>query len=85
MEVVECTIEDARIAFALSFGSCSYDDPVNDLAALGLLCAVLVTAGPYWYLHGIGIDMTEVYAQQGGIDIGGVGMDPILRIGIFPD
>jgi hypothetical protein len=31
------TIEDARIAFALSFGSCSYDDPVNDLAALGLL------------------------------------------------
>ena len=30
-------IEDARIAFALSFGSCSYDDPVTDLAALGLL------------------------------------------------
>lgn len=30
-------IEDARIAFALSFGSCSFDDPFNDLAALGLL------------------------------------------------
>lgn len=55
------------------------------LAALGLFFAVLVTAGPYAYLHGTGIDMTEVYAQQGGIDIGGVGMDPVLRIGIFPE
>lgn len=55
------------------------------LAVLGLVAAVAVTAVPYWYLHGTGIDMTEVYAQQGGIDIGGVGMDPILRIGIFPE
>ena len=56
------------------------------LAALGLVAAILVTAGPYYYLHGTGIDMTEIYAQQGGsIDIGGVGMDPILRIGIFPE
>ena len=30
-------IEDVRIAFALSFGSCSFDDPVQDLVALGLL------------------------------------------------
>jgi ABC-type lipoprotein release transport system permease subunit len=37
-------------------------------------------------LHHTGIDMTEMYAQQGGaIDIGGVGMDPILRIGIYPE
>jgi ABC-type lipoprotein release transport system permease subunit len=55
------------------------------LAALGLVGAVLVTAVPYWYLHGTGIDMTEAYAQQGGVDIGGVGMDPILRIGIYPE
>ncbi len=56
------------------------------LAGMGLLSAVAVSAGPYWYLHGTGIDMTEVYAQQGGnIDIGGVGMDPILRIGLYPE
>ncbi|MDG1899565.1 MAG: hypothetical protein P8I74_06830, partial [Phycisphaerales bacterium] len=30
-------IEDARIAFSLSFGSCSYDDPWDDLKTLGLL------------------------------------------------
>ena len=30
-------IEDVRIAFALSFGSCSFDEPVEDLIALGLL------------------------------------------------
>lgn len=56
------------------------------LAVLGLLGAVVVTALPYWYLQGYGIDMTEVYAQQGtAIDIGGVGMDMVLRIGIFPE
>jgi ABC-type lipoprotein release transport system permease subunit len=55
------------------------------LAVLGLIGCALVSAGPYWYLESIGIDMTEVYAQQGGIDIGGVGLDPILRIGIFPE
>ncbi|MBX2803481.1 MAG: FtsX-like permease family protein [Myxococcales bacterium] len=56
------------------------------LAVLGLFSAVAVTALPYWYIHGTGIDMTEMYAQQGGnIDIGGVGMDPILRIGIYPE
>jgi len=32
-------IEDARISFSLSFGSCSFDDPWNDLEALGLLTA----------------------------------------------
>ena len=32
-------IEDARISFSLSFGSCSFDDPWNDLEALGLLNA----------------------------------------------
>ncbi len=56
------------------------------LALLGLVASLVVTAGPYYYLYTHGIDMTEVYAQQGGaLDIGGVGMDPILRIGIFPE
>ena len=30
-------IEDARIAFSLSFGSCSFDDPIKDLGVMGLL------------------------------------------------
>lgn len=56
------------------------------LALLGLAAAFLVTVGPYAKIHGTGIDMTEVYAQQGAsFDIGGVGMDPILHIGIFPE
>lgn len=57
------------------------------LAVLGLVLSIAFTALPYTYLHGTGIDMTEVYAQQpgGALDIGGVGMDPILRIGIFPE
>jgi ABC-type lipoprotein release transport system permease subunit len=54
------------------------------LSVLGLFSAVLVTALPYWYLQGYGLDLTAVYAQQGGA-IAGVGMDPILRIGIFPE
>lgn len=56
------------------------------LAGLGIVFAFAVTILPYLYLHGTGIDMTEVYAQQGSsMDIGGVGMDPILRIGIYPE
>ena len=56
------------------------------MALLGLLSATAFTAPIYWPIHGTGIDMTEVYAQQGGaMDIGGVGMDPILRIGIYPE
>jgi len=33
------SIEEARIAFALSFGSCSFQDPWDDLEQLGLLPA----------------------------------------------
>ncbi len=32
-------IEDARLGFAVSFGSCSFDEPREDLRALGLLPA----------------------------------------------
>jgi ABC-type lipoprotein release transport system permease subunit len=57
------------------------------LAAMGLVLAVLVTAGPYYYLYTTGIDMGEIMMEQGmeSFDIGGVGMDTVLRIGIFPE
>jgi ABC-type lipoprotein release transport system permease subunit len=56
------------------------------LAVMGLVGAFVVSIWPYTALHRTGIDMTAAYAQQGGaLDIGGVGMDPILRIGIYPE
>ena len=30
-------LDDARLAFAVSFGSCSFDEPVDGLKALGLI------------------------------------------------
>ncbi len=56
------------------------------LGVMGLAAAFLLSVGPYLYLSEVGIDLTAAMAQQGGaIDIGGVMMDPILRIGIFPE
>ncbi len=57
------------------------------LAGLGLVAAVAVSAGPYAYLSRHGIDLTEAYTAQGmdSFEVGGVGMSPILRIGIFPE
>jgi ABC-type lipoprotein release transport system permease subunit len=55
------------------------------LAVMGLFAAVAVTAGPYYLMSTQGIDMSEVYAQSGAVEIGGVGFDTTLRIGIFPE
>lgn len=57
------------------------------LAGLGLLLALALTAWPYHYLVAHGIDMSKAYAEQGldSLEISGVGMSPILRIGIYPE
>ena len=55
------------------------------LAALGLVLAALVTAAPYWYLYEHGIDMSQVYADSGALEIEGVAFDTTLQIGIFPE
>ena len=57
------------------------------LATLGLLSAALITAWPYQYLAEHGVDLTEAYARQGlnSYEIGGVGLDPVMRIGIYPE
>ena len=52
------------------------------LAVLGLVGAFLVTAGPYLYLSSTGLDLTAVYG--GTVEVAGVGLDPVLKIGIFP-
>lgn len=57
------------------------------LAVVGLAVGGLVTAWPYYTLSKNGIDMSGVYTSQPGaqVDIGGVGFDPILKFGIFPE
>ena len=55
------------------------------LAVMGLLAGIAVTAWPYWYLSTNGIDMSQVYAETGAVEIGGVGFDTTLNIGIFPE
>ena len=57
------------------------------LANLGLGLCVAMTSPLYWYLSKNGLDLTEAYAEQGmdTMDIGGVGFDPILPFGIFPE
>lgn len=52
------------------------------LAALGLIGAFLITIGPYLYLSSTGLDLTALYG--GTVEVAGVGLDPVLKIGIFP-
>ncbi len=52
------------------------------LAALGLVGAFLITLGPYLYLSSTGLDLTAVYG--GTVEVAGVGLDPVLKVGIFP-
>jgi ABC-type lipoprotein release transport system permease subunit len=53
------------------------------LGAAGLVAAFLVSVGPYLYLSETGIDMSAQYGEE-ALEIAGVGMSPILRVGIFP-
>ena len=55
------------------------------LALVGLVGAAVVTWGPYSYLAKNGIDISAQLTQGGQIDIAGVGMSPILNVGIFPE
>jgi ABC-type lipoprotein release transport system permease subunit len=55
------------------------------LALVGLVLTGLITIGPYKNLSTNGIDMTAVYADQGTVEISGVGFDMILRVGIYPE
>lgn len=57
------------------------------LAALGLTAAAIVTWPVYAHLSQTGIDMSKAYAEQGldSFELSGVGMDPVLKVGIFPE
>ncbi|MEM7020093.1 MAG: FtsX-like permease family protein, partial [Pseudomonadota bacterium] len=57
------------------------------LALLGLIGAAIVTIGPYLYLESTGIDMSSMVDTGGaeGIDVAGIAMPTVLKVGIFPE
>jgi len=54
------------------------------LGAVGVVAGAVVTIGPYLYLVHTGIDVS---AMTGGAttEVAGIGFDPTLRVGIFPE
>lgn len=62
------------------FGLVMYESLWLSLVGLGF--AVLVTAGPYYYMNTIGVDLTVMMGGKGS-EIAGVVMDPILYVDIF--
>jgi ABC-type lipoprotein release transport system permease subunit len=61
------------------------------LAILGLVACAIPTLPIYKKLSETGLDMTATYADlgvldaHGSMDVSGVGMDPILSFGLFPE
>ena len=55
------------------------------LALIGLAGAAALTIAPYRYLAAAGIDVSQVLAEQGTVDIAGVAMSTVLKVGIFPE
>ncbi|HIE88736.1 MAG: FtsX-like permease family protein [Pseudomonadota bacterium] len=55
------------------------------LALVGLAGAAALTIAPYRYLAAAGIDVSQVLAEQGTIDVAGVAMSTVLKVGIFPE
>jgi ABC-type lipoprotein release transport system permease subunit len=54
------------------------------LGLVGLAVAALVTLGPYLHLSATGIDLTGSFGE-GEMEIAGVAMPMVLRVGIFPE
>jgi len=54
------------------------------LGVVGIVACAIVTIGPYLYLVHTGVDVS---AMTGGAatEVAGVGFDPTLRVGIFPE
>jgi len=53
------------------------------LGLMGLVSAVLLTAWPYYYMNQKGVDFSAMIGE-GGAEVAGVGMDPILYVAIYP-
>ncbi|MEM6931208.1 MAG: FtsX-like permease family protein, partial [Myxococcota bacterium] len=61
------------------------------LAGLGLVFCAIPTVPLYLWLSSTGLDLTATYTslgvldEHGSMDLGGVGMDPVLPFGVFPE
>ncbi|MHC5025015.1 MAG: ABC transporter permease, partial [Planctomycetota bacterium] len=54
------------------------------LGLVGLLLAAVVTAGPYYYMATVGIDLAGQMGVTGG-EVAGVAISPVMRVAIFPE
>jgi ABC-type lipoprotein release transport system permease subunit len=56
------------------------------LAVVGLAAALVVTAGPYFYLASTGISFKAILGEEAtGTEIAGIGLPDTMRVGIFPE
>jgi ABC-type lipoprotein release transport system permease subunit len=55
------------------------------LALVGLVAALVVTAGPYSYLASTGISLSAIYDNIENLEIAGVTLPDTMRVGIFPE
>jgi ABC-type lipoprotein release transport system permease subunit len=55
------------------------------LGLVGLSLGVALVAWPYHYLSRTGIDFSSFYADQQSIDVAGVGMSMVMKVGIYPE
>lgn len=55
------------------------------LALVGLVAAVVVTAGPYSYLASTGFRISAFYEDIHSMEVAGIALPETLRIGIFPE
>jgi ABC-type lipoprotein release transport system permease subunit len=53
------------------------------LALTGLVASVFITAWPYYALATTGLDFSKMIGD--GADVAGVVLDPVMRVGIFPE
>ncbi len=54
------------------------------MGLVGLVLAAVVTVGPYLYLSNTGIDITSLIAESESIEIAGVAMPTVMKVGIYP-
>jgi ABC-type lipoprotein release transport system permease subunit len=55
------------------------------LAAGGIALGLLVTAGPYWYLHRVGFDLMGALTDGQGAEVAGIAMTTRMYVDIYPE
>jgi ABC-type lipoprotein release transport system permease subunit len=53
------------------------------LAAAGIALALLVTAGPYWYLNTVGFDLLAAMTNSQGAEVAGVALTTRMYVDIY--